>query len=72
LLVFALLQISSNLIGYETLRGATITADASLTGVQDWTAPSTWVGGIVPGAGDRAIIPQNLTVLLDGNNRFMC
>lgn len=70
-LVFALLQLSGSLIGYESLQGDTIVADASLTGVQDWTAPSTWVGGNVPSPGDRAIIPKNLTVLLDGTDHVV-
>jgi hypothetical protein len=70
-LVFAFLPLSSYLIGDEALQGATITANASLTGVQDWTAASTWVGGNVPGPNDRAIIPQNLTVLLNGTNHVV-
>lgn len=47
---------------------ATIFADASLSGPQNWTDGSTWVGGNVPGANERAIIPQNLTVRLNGSN----
>ena len=60
---------------YETLEKrqllATITADASLTGVQDWTASSTWIGGNVPTANDRAIIPQNLAVVLNGTDHVV-
>lgn len=69
--VFALFQLLGFPIGYETLEGATITANASLTGVRDWTAPSTWVGGIVPGPNDRAIIPPNLTVMLNGTDHVV-
>jgi len=71
IIVFALLQFSSHLIGCKTLKAATIVADASLTGVRDWTASSTWVGGNVPGPNDRAIIPQNMTVLLNGTNHVV-
>ncbi|MEM6691220.1 MAG: G8 domain-containing protein [Planctomycetota bacterium] len=45
---------------------ATVLADASIASPQDWTNSSTWVGGVVPGPNDRAIIPQNTTVQLDG------
>ena len=50
---------------------ATIVADASLSGPLNWTDSLTWVGGVVPGEGDRAIIPQNTTVLLDGTNHVV-
>ena len=70
-LVFALLQLSVCLVGYENLQADTIIANGSLTGDRNWTASSTWVGGNVPGPNDRAIIPQNLTVLLNGTNHVV-
>ncbi len=58
-----------NNLCYEVLQKrqllATIVANAALSGTQDWTAASTWIGGVVPGANDRAIIPQDLTVTLN-------
>lgn len=70
-LVLALFQLSICLIGFKTLQAAEIVADASLTGVQNWTASSTWVGGNVPGPNDRACIPMNLTVSLNGTNHVV-
>ena len=68
---FTFAILCSFLTGYQSLEGATIIADASLGGVQDWTSPWTWIGGNVPGPDDRAIIPQNVTVLLDGTNHIV-
>ncbi len=50
---------------------ATIVADASLSGPLNWTDSSTWIGGVVPSENDRAIIPQNTTVLLDGTDHVV-
>jgi hypothetical protein len=58
-----------NRLRYQSLEKrqllATIVADGGLLGTQDWTATSTWIGGVLPGANDRAIIPQDLTVTLN-------
>jgi hypothetical protein len=71
ILVCAFLHFCFVTSGYRTLQADTIIADASLSGVRNWTASSTWVGGNMPGPGDRAIIPQNLTVLLNGTNHVV-
>jgi hypothetical protein len=47
---------------------ATIIADFGSGVTLDWTEGSSWIGGTVPGANDRAVIPQNTTVQLDGTN----
>ena len=36
----------------------------------DWTAPSTWVGGEVPGNGAIVLIPNGTTVTYDQNERY--
>ncbi len=69
--IWTLLLLCTFLAGCECLEAATITADASVAGVRDWTASSTWVGGSVPGVNDRAIIPQNMTVLLNGTDHIV-
>ncbi len=69
--VCGLLPLASLFIGHGTLQAATITADASLSGVRNWTAGSTWIGGNVPGPNDRAIIPEGSTVLLNGTNHIV-
>ena len=43
---------------------ATITSNA-VTG--NWSAPGTWAGGIVPGAGDDVIIANGADITVDGN-----
>src|SRR5205809_1015149 len=56
LLLFILF--SSNLIGQ------TITSTA---GGGNWNTGSTWVGGIVPGAGSDVVIANSATVTIDVN-----
>jgi hypothetical protein len=58
-----LLSVTLSLLCFlGTLHATTITATA--TG-GDWNTSSTWVGGVVPGAGDEAIIPTGSTVTWD-------
>jgi len=37
------------------------------TGGGDWSNGATWIGGVVPGAGDRAVIQAGDVVYIDGN-----
>lgn len=38
--------------------------DISSAGTGDWHTPATWVGGVVPGTGDRAVIVSGHTVTI--------
>ena len=55
----------------NTVKGAP--AGASLTAISStapgglWSAPSTWVGGVVPGAGDDVTISPGSAVVIDTN-----
>lgn len=57
---------------YENLENryllATITAKSAVPGPLNWTNGASWVGNVAPGANDRAIIPQNTTVRLNGTS----
>ena len=50
------------------LAQTTITAVENTTGTSSlWGATTSWIGGVVPVAGDNVVIPVNRDVALDGN-----
>ncbi|HZR46041.1 MAG TPA: right-handed parallel beta-helix repeat-containing protein, partial [Candidatus Manganitrophaceae bacterium] len=59
----ALLVTFLMLIPLSDLSAATITTQGS----GNWSAPATWVGGVVPGDGDEVVIGEGHTVTIDQN-----
>lgn len=64
-MVFATCAWQSHSFGQSPVQVAgTATVTAATTG--NWSAPSTWVGGVIPGDDARVLIPSGVTVTVDG------
>jgi hypothetical protein len=53
-----------DLLGRETQPVVTSSISSTAAG-GPWSAPSTWIGGVVPGAGDDVTITPGATVIID-------
>ncbi|TWU60317.1 G8 domain protein [Rubripirellula tenax] len=57
-----------SMLGFESLESRQLLATITAINSGDWTAASTWQGGVVPTAADRAIVASGKTVTLNGLN----